>query len=180
MHTVLSRANAVLAYTLSVLAGVTFCCFLTTAFQDYTANVTIGTSGPLVKNLPDYSAARERNDLGYVNFDVQVDLAPLFNWNTKELFIYLTAEYATKNNKLNQVVLWDKIINRGDNPVVDISGVNPKYYFWDDGDGLKGHSNITLTLSWNVIPNAGRLPLVGGKGAHSFSFPSEYTSSRLQ
>lgn len=50
------------------------------------------------KNLPDYSAARERNDLGFVNFDVQVDLSPLFNWNTKELFLYLTAEYSTKNN----------------------------------------------------------------------------------
>ena len=23
---------------------------------------------------------------------------PLFNWNVKELFLYLTAEYATKDN----------------------------------------------------------------------------------
>jgi len=180
MHTILSRANAVLAYTLSILAGVTLCCFFSTVFNAYAANVTISTSGPLVKNLPDYSAARERNDLGYVNFDVQVDLAPLFNWNTKELFVFLTAEYETKNNKVNQVVIWDKIINRGENPVVDIKSSNPKYYFWDDGDGLKGHENITLTLTWNVIPNAGHLPFVVGQGSHSFSFPNEYTSSRLQ
>ncbi len=33
-----------------------------------------------------------------------------------------------------------------------------RYYFWDDGNGLLGHKNVTMTLSWNVIPNAGNLP----------------------
>ena len=33
----------------------------------------------------------------------QADLNPLFNWNVKQLFLYLTAEYQTPNNKLNQV-----------------------------------------------------------------------------
>lgn len=32
MHTVLTRGNAILAYTLSVLACLTFCCFLSTLF----------------------------------------------------------------------------------------------------------------------------------------------------
>ncbi len=34
----------------------------------------------------------------------QADLNPLFNWNVKQLFLYLTAEYETPNNKLNQVM----------------------------------------------------------------------------
>ena len=34
----------------------------------------------------------------------QADLNPLFNWNVKQLFLYLTAEYETPNNKLNQVI----------------------------------------------------------------------------
>ena len=33
----------------------------------------------------------------------QADLNPLFNWNVKQLFLYLTAEYETPNNQLNQV-----------------------------------------------------------------------------
>jgi signal peptidase complex subunit 3 len=37
---------------------------------------------------------------------------------------------------VNQVVLWDKIILRGESPVIDISSASPKYYFWDDGNGL--------------------------------------------
>ena len=36
--------------------------------------------------------------------------------------------------------------------------MNTKYYFWDDGNGLVNHKNVTMTLSWNIIPNAGNLP----------------------
>ena len=32
-----------------------------------------------------------------------------------------------------QVVLWDKIVMRGDNPVVDLNNLRTKYYFFDDG-----------------------------------------------
>ena len=48
--------------------------------------------------MPDYSASREKNDLGFITFDLQADLNPLFNWNVKQLFLYLTAEYVTENN----------------------------------------------------------------------------------
>lgn len=56
------------------------------------------------KNVPDYSASREKNDLGFLTFDLQTDLTHLFNWNVKQLFLYLTAEYQTPNNELNQVL----------------------------------------------------------------------------
>ena len=78
-----------------------------------------------------------QNDLGYLTFDLKVDLEPLFNWNVKQLFLYLSAEYSTPRNAVNQVVLWDKIIQRGENAVLDYRSMNTKYYFWDDGNGLK-------------------------------------------
>lgn len=55
------------------------------------------------KNVPDFSASREKNDLGFLTFDLKTDLTDIFNWNVKQLFMYLTAEYVTKNNVLNQV-----------------------------------------------------------------------------
>lgn len=36
-----------------------------------------------------------------------------------------------------QVVLWDKIVLRGDNAALDFKNMNTKYYFWDDGKGLR-------------------------------------------
>lgn len=151
------------------------------------------------KNVPEYAVSREKNDLGALRFDLSTDLTPLFNWNTKQLFLYLTAEYQTQNNKVNQVrmwnlslefpywgcqtqayiqlisipivrqkqtnvhiykkttmvytfirypynvlcivhgvqvVLWDKIIQRGEASVVKLKNQHLKYYFWDDGNGL--------------------------------------------
>ncbi|KAL5012121.1 hypothetical protein ScPMuIL_010672 [Solemya velum] len=162
MNTFLSRLNTIFAFTLSVMAGLTFCCFLTTAFNMNKTDVVIDTGNVVVKNVPDYSAGREKNDLGFV-----------------QLFLYLTAEYETDNHKLNQVVIWDKIIRRGENAILDYKSMNTKYYFWDYGNGLRGNKNVTLSLSWNVIPNAGTLPKVMGRGVHKFEFPKEYSSSRF-
>ncbi|VDI46538.1 signal peptidase complex subunit 3-like [Mytilus galloprovincialis] len=178
MNTVLSRLNTIFAFTLSVMAGLTFCCFLTTFFNDHKAPVYLGTGRVIVKNVPDYSAGREKNDLGFVVFDMQADLSKIFNWNVKQLFLYLTAEYESKAHVLNQVVIWDKIIKRGENSLLDYRSSNTKYYFWDYGNGLKGNKNVTLTLSWNVIPNAGTLPKVMGEGQHRVKFPDEYQSSK--
>ena len=44
---------------------------------------------------------------------------------------------------------------------------------------FRNNKNITLTLSWNVIPNAGALPKILGSGNHQFEFPDEYTTSRF-
>lgn len=72
MHTVLTRGNAILAYTLSVLACLTFCCFISTVFLDYRTNVKINTVKTLVKNVPNYGASKELHDLGFITFDLTV------------------------------------------------------------------------------------------------------------
>lgn len=64
-------------------------------------------------------------------------MTPVFNWNCKQLFLYLLAEYETKKNKVNQVVLWDKIILRGQDANIDLNKMNTKYYFFDDGSDLR-------------------------------------------
>jgi signal peptidase complex subunit 3 len=44
---------------------------------------------------------------------------------------------------------------------------------------IRANKNVTLTLSWNVIPNAGTLPKVRGQGSHRMEFPSDYSSMQL-
>jgi signal peptidase complex subunit 3 len=48
--------------------------------------------------MTEFTNGKKKNDLGFLNFDLNVDLAPLFNWNVKQLFLYLTAEYTTRQN----------------------------------------------------------------------------------
>lgn len=38
---------------------------------------------------------------------------------------------------VSQVVLWDKIVLRGETPVIDYTDMTTKYAFFDDGFGLK-------------------------------------------
>ena len=60
------------------------------------------------------------NDQAFINFDLKADLSPLFNWNVKALYLYLTAEYITKENSLNEMVLWDKIVMNGEKMDLDM------------------------------------------------------------
>jgi len=82
----------------------------------------------------------------------------------------MTAEYETPNNELNQVnnshktfnsiityvvvffvqvILWDKIILRGENANLRLKNMRTKYYFWDDGNGLR-YANIFDSLQENI------------------------------
>ena len=56
-------------------------------------------------------------------------------------------------------VLWDKIVMRGEKALLDLKSVKTKYYFRDMSGALSGE-NITLTLSWNTMPNMGHLTWV--------------------
>jgi signal peptidase complex subunit 3 len=44
-----------------------------------------------------------------LTFDLQADLTPLFNWNVKQLFLYLTAEYTTPANEVKSQQRFKKI-----------------------------------------------------------------------
>ena len=52
--------------------------------------------------------------MGNFYFDLEADLTELFHWNNKQLFVYILAEYETTQNDINQVVVWDRIIKRGE------------------------------------------------------------------
>ncbi|KAG5848336.1 hypothetical protein ANANG_G00097410 [Anguilla anguilla] len=180
MNTVLSRANSLFAFSLSVMAALTFGCFITTAFKDRSVPVDIHVSKVMLKNVDDFTGPRERSDLGFLTFDISADiLCPCgSSCVCTPLFLYLSAEYSTKSNALNQVVLWDKIVLRGDKTKLLLKDMKSKYFFFDDGNGLRANKNITLTLSWNVVPNAGILPLVTGSGRKSLPFPDAYETTQ--
>ena len=41
---------------------------------------------------------------------LDADVRDEFTWNTKQLFMFLSVEYATPANPNNQLVMWSKII----------------------------------------------------------------------
>ena len=57
-----------------------------------------------------------------------------------QIFLLLKKPFILQ--KFNQVVIWDKIILRRDNGLLNYNGMNTKYYFFDDGMGLKYGESI--------------------------------------
>lgn len=178
MHTFWSRLSALFAFSTTTLAVLTVLLVLSTSYKSYEelAKIEIGNVSTMVKKLTDHNYMNGReNDLGLLRFDLKADFEDCFDWNVKQLFIYMTADYETPDNKFNQIVLWDHIINRGDFAKVNLKYAPPKYYMWDDGLGLKGNQNVTLSISMNIIPNAGLLRTAKSPYTHTFAFPDSYT-----
>lgn len=65
-----------------------------------------------------------------VSWDKNMYITLHGNWETYSSIAY------THTQVVNQVVLWDKIIRRGDSPLVELHTAKSKYGFFDDGRGL--------------------------------------------
>ncbi|CAM9730204.1 unnamed protein product, partial [Hapterophycus canaliculatus] len=105
MHTAWVRLNAVVFFGLTVLLGLS----ILTALSTY-LHQGMGTEANQVAHLPPcvrvskFRTFRksEGTDRLLLNIDVDADLAPAFNWNVKQLFAFVVAEYETKTNPVNQ------------------------------------------------------------------------------
>lgn len=115
-------------------------------------------------------------DRALLSFDIHADMEPAFHWNVKQLFVYVVASYETESKKINQVVIWDKILEAID-PVKEIKQENVfvKYALVDQGDQLRG-KDVQLQLMWDHMPITGFV-YMGEQAKETmtqFTLPSEY------
>jgi signal peptidase complex subunit 3 len=65
------------------------------------------------KGRPHYYS-NKRQEYASIKFSMDADLSTLFTWNTKQVFVYVTAEWASHQqqyaNATNEAVIWDQII----------------------------------------------------------------------
>ncbi|KAI1407276.1 signal peptidase 22 kDa subunit [Hypoxylon sp. FL1857] len=90
------------------------------AASDFTAprtpSATIKpTNVQVVKGRPHYYSTK-KEEYAIIKFSLDADFSSLFTWNTKQLFVYVTAEWpappsgADSMNQTNKAVIWDTII----------------------------------------------------------------------
>ncbi|KAJ7689475.1 signal peptidase 22kDa subunit [Mycena rosella] len=108
-----------------------------------------------------------------VNFEIDADLTPLFNWNTKQLFLYLDAEYTNSKGVKNAVVIWDRIVRRKEDANIHVDS-RQKYSF-RDVTGFRSvisDASATYTLRYNLMPHVGVLVYgTAGSTNGSVAFP---------
>ncbi|KAJ3373042.1 Signal peptidase complex subunit [Kappamyces sp. JEL0680] len=92
--------------------------------------------------------------LAKITFDMKADLSPLFNWNTKMLFVSVLAEFANDQYGFNQACIWDDVIMNKEDAVFNFKKKPAEYPIHDLADKLAG-SKANLTLQYQIIPWVG-------------------------
>jgi signal peptidase complex subunit 3 len=132
-----------------------------------------------------YSSKRE--EYATIRFSLDADLSSLFTWNTKQLFVYVTATWPDdqpSSNATNTAVIWDQIITAPSSDhlanlgpatkkklirsakgkaidpsrgLLKIRNQKPKYHITHPSGRIAGTKDVTLQVHYNVQPWAGIL-----------------------
>ncbi|RMZ90055.1 hypothetical protein DV736_g2723, partial [Chaetothyriales sp. CBS 134916] len=74
-----------------------------------------------------YSPKRE--EYAQIRFDLNANLSSLFTWNTKQVFVYVTAKYASgADGQVSEAIIWDHIITA---PPTLFAFQSLKAKYWD-------------------------------------------------
>ncbi|KAF9532527.1 signal peptidase 22kDa subunit [Crepidotus variabilis] len=177
MHSILSRINNASAFLsscmMALLLAISLSSFILT--ESPTGQVAISSIKVVSSHARRYSSKKQ--DLAFVHFNLTADLTPLFHWNTKQLFLYLEAEYENSKGVKNEVVIWDRIVRRKEDANIKFAGKN-SYMFRDISTTFKNSASANYTLKYNIMPYVGLLTYgEAGKTTEEIAFPA--TQSRL-
>ncbi|KAJ2897484.1 hypothetical protein MKZ38_004651 [Zalerion maritima] len=137
------------------------------------------TNIQVVKGRPHYYSTK-KEEYAIIKFSLDADLSSLFTWNTKQLFVYVTAEWTDeKTGTLNEAVIWDEIItspsadhlsNKGPaamkklrkntvGPIDKTRGLlklknqKPKYQITHPSGKIAETTDVKLRVNYNVQPS---------------------------
>jgi len=113
-----------------------------------------------------------KSDIAQLTFMLDADFTPLFNWNTKLLFVFITAHFKSKKHEVNKVVVWDKIVKSEEANLV-YQNVVTKYPLVDPDCSLRSNK-VKFKLWWSQVPFNG-LIWENSLASSDFVFPSTYS-----
>uniref|UniRef100_A0A6M2EVK5 Signal peptidase complex subunit 3 n=1 Tax=Populus davidiana TaxID=266767 RepID=A0A6M2EVK5_9ROSI len=166
MHSFVYRANVLLTFALTILA---LMCVIASFSDNF--NFPSPSAEIQIVKFNGFQKKPPGNDEVSLTMNITADLQSLFTWNTKQLFIFVAAEYETPQNSVNQVSLWDAIIPAKEHAKFWFQTAN-KYRFVDQGSNLRG-KEFNLTLHWHVMPKTGKM-LADKLVMSGYRLPEEY------
>ncbi|GFE52931.1 signal peptidase [Babesia ovis] len=111
-------------------------------------------------------------DRAAVELNLSYDLRDVFDWSTNVIFLYVTASYETPKHAHNELIIYDKILERKEDAYDAGSNIVSKYYMVDYGRSLR-EARVTLRLYYCFVPIGGLISSY--KLAESrFTMPSDY------
>ncbi|PHH78101.1 hypothetical protein CDD80_7394 [Ophiocordyceps camponoti-rufipedis] len=186
MHSSFTRIQN--AFGFFTTAACVFAAFIA-ATDLFAARMPSGTITPnniqVVKGRPHYYSSK-KEEYAIIRFSLSADLSSLFTWNTKQVFVYITADWpdVPSQNASNSAVIWDSIIT---NPsadhlqnigpiamkklkrsaqgktidpsrgILELKNQKPKYQITHPSGKIAQGRDVTLKLHYNVQPWVGLL-----------------------
>ncbi|KAF2146482.1 uncharacterized protein K452DRAFT_241275 [Aplosporella prunicola CBS 121167] len=112
MHSTLVRAQNVFGFFTTVAAFVAGLIALSVFIAPQTPSASIKLQNvQVVRGRPHYYSSK-KEEYAHIKFDLDADLTSLFTWNTKQVFVYITATYPSLNasEPPSQAIIWDAIL----------------------------------------------------------------------
>ena len=187
MHNTLSRVQNAFGYF-------TTCAFFLAALVALFSVVPIpaSTSSPsasvsvrnvqVVKGRPHYYSPK-KEEYASIRFDLDADLSGLFTWNTKQLFVYVTANYPSTDKagtESSEAVIWDTIIPSPSTPF-SYQSLRTRYFPEKAIKGSKSRKPSTSKskpATTKEISKPGVLSLKNQKPKYQITDPSGVFSER--
>ncbi|KAI9502788.1 Signal peptidase complex subunit [Coemansia spiralis] len=158
MYNILQRLGGITSFAMSTLMALIVVISLTTPLlpSNPTHEVTLHsvqtTTGRMVDPFDRTSRSAEYARL---TFDVDADLSSMFNWNTKLLFAFITADFVSPGFDTNRVVIWDRIIRSKRQAKLRLRKHHNKYLLRNYAMSFRGVEAANLTLHINPVPYLG-------------------------
>jgi hypothetical protein len=168
MHSAWNRWNILLMFAmLHAIIIIAVTQFTNTYFHD---------TEPVIHRLELSKVARLRverqRDRAVLLFDFDLDMSKLFDWNCKQVFLFIEASYTAPGRPSNRAILWDDVVHTKEHAKRIVGEKVFSDYEMDDvGQHLKG-ANVTLKIGWDVMPYVG---FVGKHYQLDFSGDSQFT-----
>ncbi|KAJ1666983.1 Signal peptidase complex subunit [Coemansia sp. RSA 1813] len=158
MYNFLQRLGGITSFAMSTLMALFILISLTTPFipSNPTHEVTLHDVRTTTGRMVDPADRASRSaEYARLTFDIDADLTSMFNWNTKLLFAYITADYESPGFDTNRIVVWDRIIRNKRQAKLRLRKHHNKYFLRNYAKTFKDVSNANLTLHINPVPYLG-------------------------
>ncbi|KAK2779522.1 hypothetical protein FQN53_001345 [Emmonsiellopsis sp. PD_33] len=119
MHSALNRVQSVFGFFTTVAFVLASLTALSVVLHPAAPATSVEVSNvQVIKGRPHYYATK-REEYAQIKFDLDADFSSLFNWNTKDVFVYVLASYPSSSNNKNlttESIIWDTIIPAPESP----------------------------------------------------------------
>ncbi|KAJ1966073.1 Signal peptidase complex subunit [Dipsacomyces acuminosporus] len=158
MYNIFQRLSGITSFAMSTLMALVIIISVATPLipSSPTLDVAIHnvqtTKGRMVDQ---YDRTSRKSEYARLTFDVDADLSSMFNWNTKLLFAYITADFRSDDFHTNRVVIWDRIIRNKRQAKLRLRKHHNKYSLRNFAQSFEGVSGANLTFHINPVPFLG-------------------------